>query len=114
MAFLPKPDETVPYVKRIVGNMAAEPGMLDRIASAVLPSAQAQPVPDKLAADPLFQMLSGSPQGSTETSEKLSADPVWQMLNEGPKVSESRSPDGALRVEMGGPPHLRVARSLLR
>lgn len=102
MAFLPKPDETVPYVKRIVGNMAAEPGMLDRIASAVLPSAQAQPVPDKLAADPLFQMLSGSPQGSTETSEKLSADPVWQMLNEGPKVSESRSPDGALRVEMGG------------
>ncbi|MFU2050972.1 lytic transglycosylase domain-containing protein [Bordetella hinzii] len=102
MKYLPKPQETLPYVQKIVANMGSQPGTLDRIASAVLPSAQAQQAPDKLASDPLFQMLAGSPQGSSAPSEKLSADPVWQMLNEGPKVSESRSPDGALRVEMGG------------
>lgn len=104
MQYLPKPQETVPYVQKIVANMGSQPGTLDRIAAAVMPSAQASPIDKKLEADPLYQMLSGASPAEAATSEKLASDPVWQMLNAptAPSVTETRSPDGALRLEMGG------------
>lgn len=103
MQYLPKPQETVPYVQKIVANMGSQPGTLDRIASAVMPSAQASPVDKKLEADPLFQMLSGASPAAAATSEKLASDPVWQMLNAPTgTASESRSPDGVRRVETSG------------
>lgn len=99
MSYLPAgvQAETIPYVKKIVGSMSSEPGMLDRIAGAVLPSAQA--APDKLAADPLFQMLSGTPSEASGAPEKLLSDPVWQMLSE--KPAEGQDPRG-LRIDMSG------------
>lgn len=104
MQYLPKPQETVPYVQKIVSNMGSQPGTLDRIAAAVMPSAQASPIDKKLEADPLYQMLSGA--ASTDAGappEKLAADPVWQMLNSPTgTASESRSPDGVRRVETSG------------
>lgn len=104
MQYLPKPQETVPYVQKIVANMGSQPGTLDRIAAAVMPSAQASPIDRKLEADPLYQMLSGASPAEAATSEKLASDPVWQMLNApaAPSVTETRTPDGALRLEMGG------------
>lgn len=102
MQYLPKPQETVPYVQKIVANIGSQPGTLDRIAAAVMPSAQASPVDKKLEADPLFQMLSGAAPAAAATSEKLAADPVWQMLNAPAAASESRGADGVLRLETSG------------
>lgn len=48
MAYLPKPQETAPYVNGIVTKLraaAGSPGVGDAIASAVLPSADAAPTP---------------------------------------------------------------------
>lgn len=102
MQYLPKPQETVPYVQKIVANMGSQPGTLDRIAAVVMPSAQASPVDKKLEADPLYQMLSGASAAASAPSEKLAADPVWQMLNAPATASESRGADGVLRLETSG------------
>ncbi|CAB3699411.1 membrane-bound lytic murein transglycosylase D [Achromobacter denitrificans] len=46
MRYLPKPQETVPYVEKIVAGMRGQPGVMDRVASAVLPAASAASAPD--------------------------------------------------------------------
>lgn len=46
MRYLPKPQETVPYVEKIVAGMRGQPNMMDRVAAAVLPSANAASAPD--------------------------------------------------------------------
>ncbi|MFY2643712.1 lytic transglycosylase domain-containing protein [Achromobacter insuavis] len=43
MTYLPKPQETVPYIDKIVAGLSPKSGVMDKIASAVLPSAQAAP-----------------------------------------------------------------------
>lgn len=43
MDYLPKPQETVPYVDKIVSGLTPKSGVMDKIAAAVLPSAQAAP-----------------------------------------------------------------------
>jgi hypothetical protein len=98
MSYLPKPQETVPYVKKIVGNMTKEPGMLDSIVGGVIPTAQAAPAPSKLDSDPLFQMLSGSSAQEAGTSDKLAADPLWQMFNS-PAAQVVTAPEAATVVQ---------------
>lgn len=107
MSFLPAgvQAETVPYVRKIVGNMGAQPGMLDRIASAVMPSAQAQSMPQG-APDPYQDILNGKYVAPAASALASPSDDPYQAILDGsyapPSVTESRSPDGALRLEMGG------------
>lgn len=51
MDHLPKPQETVPYVNKIVSGLVPQPSVLDNVAAAVLPSARASGAPqaDKFA-----------------------------------------------------------------
>lgn len=75
------------YVGKIAGATGAvrkTPGIMDKLASAIFPSAQAGELPSpKLQGDPVWQMLnSGSKSGEVApVSEKLASDPVWQALN---------------------------------
>lgn len=41
MRYLPKPEETIPYVNKIVAGMSPQSGFMDRAAAAVIPSANA-------------------------------------------------------------------------
>lgn len=102
MQYLPKPQETIPYVQKIVANMGSQPGTLDRIASAVLPSAQAQPA---VRAPDAYQDILDGKYEAAGASAPVSNDPYQAILDgnyAGGKTTESRSPDGALRLEMGG------------
>lgn len=95
MRYLPKPQETVPYVEKIVAGMRGQPGMLDRAAAAVLPSATAAPAPDidwnTVQWDSAPAQAAAQPQvdwDSVQWDTPASAEDV------------PRGPDGVMRIEM--------------
>ncbi|MEK7945718.1 phage tail tip lysozyme [Pigmentiphaga sp. YJ18] len=95
---------TEQFLRPGVPAMAKRDSWVERAAAAIFPSAEAAPMNDKLASDPLWQMLNEQPAagGGREVSERLAADPVWQMLNQPGGTTQSRAEDGALVLEMGG------------
>ncbi|GAA0532477.1 phage tail tip lysozyme [Pigmentiphaga daeguensis] len=95
---------TEQFLRPGVPAMAKRDSWVERAAAAIFPSAEAAPMTDKLASDPLWQMLNDQPTagGGREVSERLAADPVWQMLNQSGGTSQSRAEDGALVLGMGG------------
>lgn len=94
MRYLPKPEETVPYVEKIVAGMRGQPGTLDRVAAAVFPSATAASAPN---------VDWNSVQWDEPTAQVAAPEIDWNTVQweaATPEAGVSRSPDGALRVEM--------------
>lgn len=89
---------TEQFLRPGVPAMAKRDSWVERAAAAIFPSAEAAPMNDKLASDPLWQMLNEQPAagGGREVSERLAADPVWQMLNQPGGTTQSRAEDGAV------------------
>jgi uncharacterized protein YdbL (DUF1318 family) len=115
MSYLPKPQETVPYVDKIVGQLRGSGGVGDQVAGAVLPSAQAASGSDlsakiKAARDAgysdaeIAQHLGQSQDFSAKLQQAKSAGysdaDVYSHLGLQPPVTESREPDGALELHM--------------
>lgn len=75
------------YANKVTGAVNTVRKLGDFLASAISGTAQAQeaPNPQKLASDPLWQMLNssaGKSQGAPAAPDaKLASDPTWQMLN---------------------------------
>lgn len=96
MRYLPKPEETVPYVEKIVAGMRGQPGVLDRVAASVLPSANAAPAP---GVD--WNTVTWDAPAAQPTAALAKPDEVdWSTVQWDGAESPVRSPDGALRVEM--------------
>jgi len=94
MRYLPKPQETVPYVEKIVAGMRGQPGALDRVAAAVFPSAAAASAPN---------VDWNSVQWDEPPTQAAAPEIDWNTVQweaATPEAGVSRSPDGALRVEM--------------
>ncbi|MBN9642982.1 MAG: lytic transglycosylase domain-containing protein [Achromobacter sp.] len=103
MDHLPKPQETVPYVNKIVSGLTPKPSMLDNMAAAVLPAARAGSAPQN---DKFADIFADTPRaGATPAQEQpaVAADPFADIFADTPRtpgVAEGRSDDGALRLEM--------------
>jgi hypothetical protein len=95
MRYLPKPQETVPYVEKIVAGMRGQPSMLDRAAAAVLPSAAAAPAPD---VDWNTVQWDAAP-----VQAAAQPDVDWNAVqwDDAPAADDApRGPDGVMRIEM--------------
>lgn len=98
MRYLPKPEETVPYVEKIVAGMRGQPGVLDRVAASVLPAANAASAPNVDWNTVTWEAPAAQPAAAL--AKPVEVD--WATVQwEGPDAAApARSPDGALRVEM--------------
>lgn len=98
MRYLPKPEETVPYVEKIVAGMRGQPGALDRVAAAVLPSANAASAPDVDWNTVTWDAPAAQPAPAQAKPDDVDWSTVqWDGAD---AAAPARSPDGALRIEM--------------
>lgn len=95
MRYLPKPQETVPYVEKIVAGMRGQPGMLDRAATAVLPSAAAAPAPE---IDWSTVQWDDAPLQAAAQPDVDWSSVQWDVPASGDDVP--RGSDGVMRIEM--------------
>lgn len=96
MRYLPKPEETVPYVEKIVAGMRGQPGTLDRVAAAVLPSANAAGAPEVDWNTVTWDAPATQPAATLAKPD----DVDWSTVQWDGADTPARSPDGALRIEM--------------
>lgn len=93
------------YASKVTGAVNTVRKLGDFLATAISGSAQAQEAPNaqKLASDPLWQMLnSGKPQAQSATPDaKLASDPTWQLLNS--TQNQSATPANASPAQQESP-----------
>ncbi|WP_217646956.1 lytic transglycosylase domain-containing protein [Achromobacter sp. NFACC18-2] len=96
MRYLPKPEETVPYVEKIVAGMRGQPGVLDTVAASVFPAATAAPAPDVDWNSVTWDEPAAPPAAALAKPGEVD----WSTVQWEGADTPARSPDGALRVEM--------------
>lgn len=116
MDYLPKPQETVPYVNKIVADLSPKAGFMDKVAASVLPSAQAAPVAGiaskiKTARDAgysddeIYQHLSQLPDFSEKLEKAKAAgytpDEIYGHLGlKASSATDSTADPRGLRIDM--------------